>query len=164
MWMGDVKEQLEEFYEAWNSHDVDTIVSYFTDDCVYEDATLGVINHGQTELKTFLHEFFNATPDLRLEVNAAFISGNWGGTEWIMSGTHKGDFRGIPPTGKRFSFRGASITEIHDGKFNRHTDYYDLTSILQQIGYLPSLDSQLMKIFLRFRSIFPGPPELERSA
>ena len=151
--MGDVKEKYEEFYQAWNSHDVDTIVSYFTDDCVYEDAAFGVINHGQTELKAFLHEFFNATPDIRLDVKAAFISGDWGGTEWTMSGTNTGDFQGIPATGKSILFRGASITEIQNGKFKRHTDYYDLTSILQQVGYLPSLDSQLVKIFLKFRRI-----------
>jgi len=43
-----------------------------------------------------------------------------------MSGTHKGDFPGVPATGKRFSsIRGATILELKAGKICRESDYWD---------------------------------------
>jgi steroid delta-isomerase-like uncharacterized protein len=105
-------------------------------------SSFGVINRGKEEVKAFLNEFFNSTPDISLEINAAFIAGDWGASEWVMSGTNLSDFMGFPASGKRYTFRGASITEYENGKIRRNTDYYDFTSILQQVGYLPAVESR----------------------
>jgi len=53
-----------------------------------------------------------------------------------MSGTFKGELQpyGLQPTGKSFSVRGASITEMHGGKVKRYADYYDGTALVRQIG------------------------------
>ena len=44
---------LDDWAMAWSVHDVDKLLSLFTDDCVYEDVTLGAVNHGKAELKGF---------------------------------------------------------------------------------------------------------------
>jgi len=57
--------------------------------------------------------------------------------EWTMSGTHKGDFPGLPATGKRFSsIRGATIVELKDGKIIRCSDYWDAAIFMRQVGLL----------------------------
>ena len=124
---------------AWNSHDVDKIASFFTDDCVYEDVAFGVVNRGKTELKDFIRAMYVWSPDLKFELKSFFSAGGRTATEWVMAGTHAGELPGIPATGKRFSVRGASIEELRGDKISRHADYYNLVSFLQQVGLLPGV-------------------------
>ena len=122
---------------AWSSHDAEKLVSLFTDDCVYEDVAFGMISRGKEELRAFANGTFAAFPDFKVELKSFFVSGDWVGLEWVMSGTHKGDLPGIPATGKSFSIRGASVSELKGGKIKRNTDYYDMVSFLRQIGVMP---------------------------
>ena len=122
---------------AWSSHDTEKILSYFTDDCVYEDLAFGVVNRGKGKLRNFINGTFAAFPDFNIEIKSFFLSGDWYGSEWIISGTHKGDLPNLPATGKKFSVRGASVGELKEGKIKRSSDYYDLMTFLNQIGVMP---------------------------
>ena len=42
----DTRKMLEEYVASWASHDVEKIASFLTDDCVFEDVTLGTVAHG----------------------------------------------------------------------------------------------------------------------
>jgi ketosteroid isomerase-like protein len=41
---------IEALVSDWSSHDIDHLLSLFTDDCIYEDVTFGVVNRGKAEL------------------------------------------------------------------------------------------------------------------
>jgi steroid delta-isomerase-like uncharacterized protein len=138
----DVERMLEDYLAAWNSHDVEKIASFFTDDGVHEDVAIGEVNRGKEQLKAFASYTFTAFPDFKLERTSSFVAGDWRGSEWIMSGTHTGDIPGIPTTGKSFSIRGASISELQEGKIRRNSDYWNLASFLQQVGLLPEAPSE----------------------
>jgi steroid delta-isomerase-like uncharacterized protein len=56
--------------------------------------------------------------------------------EWTMSGTQTGEMPGMPATGKTFSLRGASVVELRDGKLTRCSDYWDLVTLLKQLGLM----------------------------
>jgi steroid delta-isomerase-like uncharacterized protein len=114
------------------------LVSLFTDDCVYEDVTMGVVNHGKTEVANFYTLVFAAFPDFKMELTAHFVAGNRAGAEWLMTGTHQGDLPGLTATNKHFSLRGASVFELHDTKFSRCSDYWDMATFLKQIGVMPA--------------------------
>jgi len=129
---------LEELVNAWTAHDIEKILSLCTDDCVYEDVTMGAVNRGKAELKGFLRAIFGAIPDFEMKVISGFTAGTWAGAEWSMAGTHKGDLPGLPATGKKFSVRGSSICELRDGKIKRNSDYWDMVTLLKQIGMMPS--------------------------
>ncbi len=129
---------LENWASAWSSHDVEKVVSLFTEDCVYEDVTLGVVNRGTTELETFARATFEAFPDFKIQLTSSFVAGNWAGAEWAMSATHKGNLPGLPATGKRFSIRGATIYEFQGNKIRRNSDYWDMVTPLKQVGLMPS--------------------------
>ena len=130
----DVERMFEDYLAAWNSHDVEKIASFFTDDCVYEDVALGAVNRGKEQVRAYLSGTFNGFPDFKIERTSNFVAGDWRGAEWIMSGTHTGDIPGLPVTGKSFSIRGASITKLRGGKIARNTDYWNLISMLEQLG------------------------------
>ena len=123
---------------AWSSHEPDKLLSLFTDDCVYEDVTFGAINRGKKELRAFAEAVFAGVPDFKIELTALFVAGTWGGMEWVMSGTHKGDFPGMPATGKPFSTRGVTMLELQAGKIRRNSDYWDAAGVMRQVGLLPS--------------------------
>jgi steroid delta-isomerase-like uncharacterized protein len=135
----DAERVLEAWAIAWSSHDTEKVLSLFTDDCVYEDVTFGVVNCGKQELRAFAEGVFASVPDFTIEVTARFVAGHWAGLEWVMSGTHQGDFPGMPATGRRFSsLRGATILELHGGKIRRNSDYWDAATAMRQVGLLPA--------------------------
>ena len=131
------EQMLEDFAAAWSQRDVDKILSYYTDDCVYEDVALGRVMRGREEIRTFIEELFRAVPDFRIEHREALVSGEGGAAEWVISGTHTSDLPGLPATGRRFSIRGASVLELQDGKIRRISDYWDTAAFLRQLGLLP---------------------------
>jgi steroid delta-isomerase-like uncharacterized protein len=137
-----MKKVAADFIRAWNSHDVDKIASFFTDDCVYEDVAFGVVNRGKKEIKDFIKGMYVWSPDLKFELKSFFSARGRTASEWVMADTHAGEVPGIPATGKSFSVRGASIEELRGGKISRHSDYYNVVSFLQQVGLLPETPSQ----------------------
>lgn len=101
----------EQYLEAWNDHDIDRLLEFFTDDCVYEDVALGRINKGKEELRKFAEETFETFPDFGVVDERGVFGASHGrfASEWTMSGTHEGDQPGFPATHKRFSVRGGSV-------------------------------------------------------
>jgi steroid delta-isomerase-like uncharacterized protein len=124
---------VENDFAAWNAHDADKVVAVYTADVSYEDVAFGEKAHGSAELKKMVQGFFEAVPDLKLEVVDVKSYGNYGSAEWIFSGTDKGLYK----TGKKFSVRGASVFQIRGGKFSSNKDYYDSAAIMRQVGALP---------------------------
>ena len=133
----DVEIMFVEYAGAWLSYDVEKITSFFTEDGVLEDVPLGSVNRGKQEITAFISATFTAWPDFKLEPTSFFFSGDWAASEWIMTGTHDGDFAGMPATGKKFSVRGASLFELKGAKLKRETLYYDMVSFLRQVGLMP---------------------------
>src|SRR5919106_3571463 len=97
---------------AWSAHDMGRLLPLFTEDVVYEDVTMNVVNRGTAELRAFGEGFFSGFPDVTFELRTSFSNGTIGGAEWVMRGTHSGDLPGMPATGKRVEVRGSSIYEF----------------------------------------------------
>ena len=118
---------------AWNSHDAEKVVAIFTTDVLFEDVTLGAVNHGFAELRRFAASIFDAVPDTKFELINSSVHLRHESIEWIFSGTDDGLYK----TGKRFSVRGVSAIDLRSGKISRELDYYDAASIMRQVGLLP---------------------------
>lgn len=123
-----------EWAAGWSAHDADRVVRLFTDDCVYEDATIGAVNHGKDELRAFAAAIFAAIPDFAIELSSSFVDERWAAMEWTMSGTHAADLPGLPATGQRFSVRGATILVLTPEGISRCTDYWDKATVAAQVG------------------------------
>lgn len=134
----DQKRAIEQWAAGWSAHDMGRLLPLFTDDVLYEDVTMGVVNRGATQLRAFGEGFFSGFPDVTFELRSSFSDGANGGTEWVMRGTHKGDLPGMPATGKRVDVRGASIFEFAGKQIRRCSDYWDMATFLKQLGLMPS--------------------------
>ena len=109
------------------------MVSFFTDDCVFEDMAFGVVMHGKDEVQEFVATTLAAYPDFAMVRKSSLGAGPWLATEWVMTGTYTGSMTGVPATGRSFSVRGASVTEFDRDKIKRHTDYWSLSLLLEQL-------------------------------
>jgi predicted ester cyclase len=86
-----------------------------------------------------------AMPDVRGKVTTAFAAGNRAVLEVTYEGTHTGPFKGpsgnVPPTGRRQVTPAAWILEFDGGKIKESHQYFDMLSLLQQLGALPQLEA-----------------------
>ena len=100
--------------------------------------TFGVVARGKEEIRSFVMRAFAAVPDFKYRVTSRFATKEWAVIEWVMSGTHTGDFPGIPATGKRFSSVRGTTVLLEAGKIRRESDYWDAATFMKQVGVLPS--------------------------
>ena len=73
--------------------------------------------------------------DFHVVVHDRFATDDRVVCRWTTSGTHVGDFSGLPATGKFLEFPGASIWEFSDGKARRGWTYPGVVVIMQQLGF-----------------------------
>lgn len=130
-----------EWTEAWNSRDVDRILTYYTDDAFYEDVPTvengwGVPLRGHQMIRESVVETFEEMPDLGFEFVSASGAGDRMVVEWIMTGTHYRDYTG------RFSIRGVSVIKREGDKIASVSDYYDAYLLLSRLGLVPALGEE----------------------
>src|SRR5579864_5257251 len=128
------KEIVEQVFSAWNSHDPEKVLAFYSDGIVYEDVPLGLVNHGKAELRKFVEDTLTAFPDLKVQIVSSSIWNNHGVSEVVWGGTDKGFWK----TNKQFSVRMLSTFELQGAKFSRNKDFYDLASVMRQVGVLPA--------------------------
>jgi len=78
-----------------------------------------------------------AGPDLRVRVLDMLDEGDRVVARMEVTGTHLGEWNGIPPTGRRFNTSGMVMRRIANGKIVKRWDNIDFLSVMQQIGALP---------------------------
>lgn len=57
---------------------------------------------------------------------------------WNITAAHKGEFQGVPPSGKKVSFGSMHFLTIKDGKIVEHWVNADMMELMQQIGAIPA--------------------------
>ncbi|GAC1350722.1 MAG: ester cyclase [Ktedonobacteraceae bacterium] len=89
--------------------------------------------------KHFTSMFQSAFPDLRYIIEDTIVEGDKFVERLRFEGTHRGDFQGIPPTGKRVSFSGMSIMHMKDGRIAELWGQFDALGMMQQLGVIPAM-------------------------
>jgi predicted ester cyclase len=78
--------------------------------------------------------YFKAFPDLYFEVEQIIASGDHVVSRWGATGTHKGEFDGIPPTNRQVSSRGCTVSEVRVSRIVKSSMYFEQLSLLRQLG------------------------------
>jgi predicted ester cyclase len=78
--------------------------------------------------------FMSAFPDAHHEIHHTLVSGDRVTTIATFSGTHRGAFMGLPPTGKRVAFSVIHVDRVIDGKIVEHRGEFDPTTMMKQLG------------------------------
>ena len=131
----EVEKMLKDHLAAYNSHDVEKMAAFWTEDIVLDDIR-GKAIRGKQELKDYVSGIFAAAPDVKKELKLFFTAGSHAVCELVETGTQTGALGRIPATGKSYSARIAWILEMRDGKISRLAAYWDALGFLQQVGLL----------------------------
>jgi ketosteroid isomerase-like protein len=115
-------ETLERLLAAFNTHDLDAVMSFFTDDCVMEmprgPQPSGRRLEGRDDVREGLAGRFAGIPDVHYGEDRHWVSGNRGCSEWLLTGT--------TTHGERIAVRGCDLFEFRDDKIARKDSYWKI--------------------------------------
>ena len=120
--------------EFWSGGDLAAADELMAADAVVHEPVAGT----PADLKAVARAIRAAFPDWRSTVEEMVVEGNRVAERWTGRGTHRGEFQGIPPTGKRVSVPGVVFYRIADGKIVEFRGSFDRMSLMQQLGVLPT--------------------------
>ena len=134
----DSKAVIDGYMAAWNAHDAEKAASFFAEDGVYFDATVGTPQKGRAAARdNVIQVFLTAVPDAKWEMTSApLVSSDGIAFQWKFSGTNSGAWGPeTPATDKPLSFEGVSFVRIKNGKITYQGDYYDALGFNKQLGW-----------------------------
>ena len=115
-------ELLKGFLEAFNRHDLDAIMNYFADDCVFYmprgASPRGDRHVGKTEVRAALAKRFEGLPDVHYGNDQHWVCGEFGVSEWTLTGTSV--------SGQRVEVRGVDLLEFAQGKITRKDSFWKI--------------------------------------
>lgn len=122
---------LEEF---WNKRNLDLAEEFWTPDFVSHGLTGSGGIHGPQGYKQYAATVLSAFPDYHIEIVDLIAEGEKVTTRYVISGTHKGELEGLPPTGRRVEFVGTGVDRFCEGKIAESWEVYDTLALMQQLG------------------------------
>jgi ketosteroid isomerase-like protein len=115
-------ELLKGFLEAFNLHDLDTIMGYFADDCILYmprgAKPRGDRYVGKDQVRTGLAKRFEGILDVHYGDDKHWICEDFGVSEWTLTGT--------TTSGKRIEVRGVDLLEFTQGKITRKDSFWKI--------------------------------------
>jgi steroid delta-isomerase-like uncharacterized protein len=113
---------LKALTDAFNRHDLDAIMSFFTDDAVFESPrgpdAWGRRFSGSDEVRAGFAARFNGIPDVHYGDDDHFVVGDRGASEWTLTGT--------TTDGERVEVRGCDLWTFRDGLISRKSSYWKI--------------------------------------
>ncbi|MER5427509.1 ester cyclase [Streptomyces sp. NPDC002588] len=126
------KDVAKKFYESYNEQDIDASFERY----VAEEAK----NHamgGRYDRKAWIEmdgSLFQAFADFSMTILDQIAEGDKVATRWMIKGTQRSEFFGIPSSGRPAVLTGTAVDLIRDGKISEHWVEIDLGSFLQQLA------------------------------
>jgi steroid delta-isomerase-like uncharacterized protein len=122
--------------DAWRRLDVETLANDYAADAVIESPLAGGTTHGLEQIKQVFQTYFVAFPDLGMDVGDVLVDGQQAAVMATFTGTDRGGFMGMPPSGRQVTIPVVFLYEFKDGKIVRDRRVYDFTGLLIQVGML----------------------------
>ena len=119
------------FEEVWNHHKRDSADEFISPDAVGHNPEFGTSLDAFKAQWDMLHEAF---PDIHIRIDDLVAQGEKVATRWTLTGTHKGEYKGIPPTDKSVNVTGMSFDHMVDGQIMEGWDNWDGLGLLEQLG------------------------------
>lgn len=122
------------FDEVWNQGKLEVLNELLAHDYVNHSSSIPDSPPGPEGVKPIVAAMRRAFPDLRYRIDQLVVSPDAVAARVTVSGTHRGDFFGIAPTGKHFEVTQTNIERFRDGKIVEHWRNTDELSLLRQLG------------------------------
>jgi steroid delta-isomerase-like uncharacterized protein len=128
---------MKRLYELINAGDIDGFGELLAEDFVEHEEMPG-LEPSKEGVKQLFHMYRAAFPDLRMEPQDVLVSGDKAVARVRATGTHQGEFLGMPATGKSVDVQLIDITRFgNDGLAREHWGVFDALALMQQLGAIP---------------------------
>ena len=118
---------LEEIAAAFNSHDLDAIMEFFAEDCVMNlprgTGPGGTLCRGKPQVREGISARFEGVPDAHYGNDRHWVAGNFGVSEWTLTGTQH--------NGERLEVQGCDHFEFADGKIAVKNSFWKIIEKLE---------------------------------
>ena len=129
---------MRRLYELISAGDIDGFGEHVADEFVEHEATPG-FEPSKEGVKQMFHMYRAAFPDLRMEAEDVLASGDKVVARVRATGTHQGEFMGMPATGKSVDVQVIDIMRFgEDGLVREHWGLFDALGMMQQLGAIPA--------------------------
>lgn len=122
--------------EVLNKGNLSVLDEVIHEDYLYQSPADSI--EGIDDLRAFVQAFRTAFPDLHINVNDQIAEGGKVSTRITMTGTHQGDFLGLPETGEKVHVQGVILSRFQDGLILEEWELLDQLTLLQQLGIADS--------------------------
>lgn len=113
---------LKRILDAFNRHDLDSIMEFFSDDCSFDfprgPEFYGQRYIGKTQVREALTSRFKGIPDVHYGEDEHWVAGDKGLSKWTLTGATSD---GIP-----IQVNGCDLWEFKDGKVIRKDSYWKI--------------------------------------
>ena len=120
--------------ELWNTGNPEAAKQLYTEHAERTDPNGAKPVHGVHQIAEYIARVRSAFPDFTLHIRETVADGERSAVHWTVTGTQKGEFLGIPATGKRVEVNGLSLNRLRDGKIVSEHVYFDRMALLEQLG------------------------------
>jgi len=124
--------------DGFNKRNVELADELYDADVFYHEPAAGELR-GLTALKQFVSSWLAAFPDAQLKIEDQIAEDDKVATRWTFVGTHRGNFRGITPTGKPVIMSAMYFYRMANGKIVEIRAMVDSLGLLRQLGAVPLL-------------------------
>ena len=135
------KQVVRQFFELLGRNDTERIEQLLVSSTQYSFHPSGMSHMNWNEHKQLLATITRAFPDLHHDVKDMVAEGDKVAVRLTVTGTHKGEFRGIPPSGRKLSLDEMAFLTIIDGRITEGWVISDTMIFMQQIGAIPTTDA-----------------------
>ena len=126
---------IEEHVQAEIDNDMDRIMATWGKSPWFDDVAWEEQWSGRDGIRTHYEELLGAFPDLDIETKASHVTDEVVILEVVVTGTHEGQWRELPPLGRRMESRVCAIYTFDDeGLLELERTYYDKGIVLEQLG------------------------------
>ncbi len=132
------KQVVRQFFELLGRNDTERIEQLLVSSTQYSFHPSGMPHMDLNGHKQLLATITRAFPDLHHDIKDMVTERDKVAVRLNVTGTHKGEFRGIPPSGRKLSLDEMAFLTIIDGRITEGWIISDTMSFMQQIGAVPT--------------------------
>jgi steroid delta-isomerase-like uncharacterized protein len=115
------------------TRDSKSMLDYLSDEIVYTNPAISKTD--KNGMQGFHAMLFSAFPDIHYQIDRLIVHAETAVIECTMTGTQKGDFAGLPPSGKGVKIPLAFVVDFENGKAKTWNSYFDTGTIMRQLGF-----------------------------
>ena len=128
------RELVKHYFEELNKGNIEFVKDACSPEYLFYSPSLSPKPMSREEAVGFIKTVFKAFPDVNWRIEKQFVTGDTAIIWNVVTGTHQGEFAGIPATGNRIEAGSILLWRLKDGKVVEEREEADYLGLMRQLG------------------------------